>query len=157
MQTDLIIVDGYNLIHQDADLAALMERDIGLARQRLTRLLESAIPRLARRVTVVFDGRGQTGGRSPLESTSVEVFFSSSSSSADGLIERIVSDSDKPEKIMVVTSDLLEANAVRGSGAECISCPHFLELLRAKRAGSGQQPLAPKRKSLGTLGEHFPD
>jgi len=154
---DWIIVDGYNLIHQDADLTALMGRDIGLARQRLTRLLESAIPRLARRVTVVFDGRGRTGGPSSLESTSVEVFFSSSSSSADGLIERIVSDSDRPERIMVVTSDLVEANAVRGSGAECLSCPHFLELLRAKRTGPGRQSIRPGRKSLGTLGEHFPD
>lgn len=158
MKTEWIIVDGYNLIHQDPDLAAVMERDIGLARQRLTRMLEAAIPRLARRVTVVFDGRGSCGGPSALESTTVEVVFSSASSSADNLIERLVSDSRQPERMLIVTSDRIEANAVSGSGAECISCPNFLDLLGSRRAQGRSRSSAQgrRRRKLGSLGDCFP-
>jgi uncharacterized protein len=158
MALDWIIVDGYNLIHQDESLKDLLERDIGLARQRLTRLLERAIPRLAARVTVVFDGRGALGGRSDFESGTVEVLFSSANSSADTLIESMVAAAARPEGILVVTSDLLEANAAAASGAETASCAAFLARLAGElstlRARPNRAGLALR---LGRIGEHFPE
>ena len=158
MALDWIIVDGYNLIYQDEILKELLERDIGLARQRLTRLLERAVPRLAARVTVVFDGQGATGGRSDFESGTVEVLFSSANSSADTLIESMVAAAARPEKILVVTSDLLEANAASASGAETASCAAFL----ARLAGDGSALRASQRGTalrarLGRIGDHFPE
>lgn len=158
MAVDWIIVDGYNMIYKHADLARLMERDIGLARLELTRLLERAIPRLARRVTVVFDGRGKLGGRSEFESTTVEVVFSPAQCSADTLIESTVAANSDPARIMVVTSDNLESNAVAGAGAETASCAAFLDQLAGSRAGAkppGNRIAS--RIKFGRIGDHFPD
>lgn len=158
MAVDWIIVDGYNMIYKHADLARLMERDIGLARLELTRLLERAIPRLARRVTVVFDGRGKLGGRSEFESTTVEVVFSPAHCSADTLIESTVGSNSDPSRIMVVTSDNLVSNAVAGAGAETASCAAFLDQL--SRTAGGAKPIrshSAVRAKFGRIGDHFPD
>ena len=159
MKTEWIIVDGYNMIHQEADGASLMERDPFLARRHLIRFLEDAVPALAEKITVVFDGRNGRGEVDRFETSVVEVRFSPASSSADSVIEGLVANDAKPARILVVTSDNLEANAVSGSGAAAIRCEYFIDQIKSLRKRSGAvRATSGKRRSpgLGTIGDVFP-
>lgn len=158
MDTSWIIVDGYNLIHQEDSISEMMDKDIFLARQKLIRLLESAIPSLAEQITVVFDGSHPEGGVDPFSASPVEVRFSPAGSSADTIIERMVANAPSPASILVVTSDRLEANAVSGSGAQTTSCQTFLKRLATSNiAHSRTRKKKRKRPPLGTIGDLFPE
>ena len=153
-----IIVDGYNSIHKENELVSLLERDVFLARRSLVRMLEDAIPQLTERVTVVFDGRGETVERDAQENSPVEVVFSPANCSADTLIERMVSEAAAPHRILVVTSDNLEANAVSASGAAAQSCESFFSTLRqASKSNRTRNLTNPHPSKFGRIGDMFPD
>ena len=150
-------MDGYNVIHKQDEGAALLQRDLFLARQRLIRNLADAIPSMATRITVVFDGTGDAVGVDTFETSLVEVVFSSQGDTADTVIERMVGEYSNPQDILVVTSDCLEANAVSGSGAETISSSAFLARLKtSKHTLSGSGYIKNAGGKLGRLGDRFP-
>lgn len=154
MDFDHLIIDGYNLLHQDAALDG-RRAELQTARQRLVRRIERAAPDMAPRITVVFDGR--EGGRdASFDAPHLEVLFSPANRTADAVIERMVSEAKKPERILVVTSDRIEDQIVSAAGASVLSCLEFTS--RCDAAGDA----APKRrvgKTGGTghtLGDFFP-
>ena len=103
MNFDHLIIDGYNLLHQDEALDDRRD-DLQTARQRLVRRVERAAPEMAPRISVVFDGR--EGGRdASFDAPHLEVLFSPANRTADAVIERMVAEAKKPERICVVTSD----------------------------------------------------
>lgn len=151
MDFDWLIIDGYNLMHQDDALDGRRD-DLQTARQRLVRRIEQSAAGMARKITVVFDGR--EGGRDiALDAPNLEVLFSPSNRTADGLIEQMVHAAEKPERIIVVTSDWIEQRLVSVFGASVISCREFL--LRC------ETPSIVSRKSKSergyTLGDFFPE
>jgi hypothetical protein len=76
MDFDRLIIDGYNLMHQDDALDGRRD-DLQTARQRLVRRIEQSATGMARKITVVFDGR--EGGRDiALAAPNLEVLFSDS-------------------------------------------------------------------------------
>jgi predicted RNA-binding protein with PIN domain len=124
MDFDWLIIDGYNLMHQDGALEGRRD-DLQTARQRLVRSIERAATEMASRITVVFDGR--EGGRDvAFDAPNFEVIFSPSNRTADGLIEQMVHDAKKTERVLVVTSDWIEQRLVSVFGASVISCREFL-------------------------------
>lgn len=150
MDYDWLIIDGYNLLHQDDALAGRRD-ELQTARQRLVRRIEQAASGMARKITVVFDGR--EGGRDvALDAPNLEVLFSPSNRTADGLIEQMVHNAEKPERILVVTSDWIEQRLVSVFGASVISCREFLLRCETPATAPGKQK--PARGS--TLGEFFP-
>jgi predicted RNA-binding protein with PIN domain len=151
MDFDQLIIDGYNLMHQDEALAGRRD-DLPTARQRLVRRIEQAASGMANKITVVFDGR--EGGRdAALEAPHLEVIFSPANRTADGVIEQLVHDAAKPERILVVTSDWIEQRLVSVFGASVISCREFL--LRCEEPPSVPKKNKPMRGS--TLGDFFPE
>jgi len=58
MPANWLIIDGNNLLHYDPRLAGLARRDFDRARRELVQGLDQLAGRLARRVTIVFDGVG---------------------------------------------------------------------------------------------------
>lgn len=151
MEFEQLIIDGYNLLHQDPELVDCLN-DLQAARQRLVRRVEMAAPEMARRITVVFDG--QQGGRdASFDAPHLEVLFSRSGRTADGEIERMVASSPRPQAIGVVTSDRIEAQIVSSSGATVISCLDFLSRCKAIVPASRRKSLPPKPH---TLGDFFP-
>ncbi len=157
MRSEWIIVDGYNLIHQQDNGKELLRRDLFLARQRLIRDLEITIPSLATRITVVFDGTGEHGGFDKFKTSPVEVIFSAQGNTADTVIERMAGEHTRPQDILVVTSDHLETNAVLGSGANTISCSSFLARLNASKTTlSESKYISKSERKLGRLGDKFP-
>jgi predicted RNA-binding protein with PIN domain len=150
MNFDQLIIDGYNLMHQDGALDGRRD-DLPTARQRLARRIEQAASGMAPKITVVFDGR--EGGRDiALDAPNFEVLFSPSNRTADGVIEQMVHDAEKPERILVVTSDGIEQRLVSVFGASVISCREFL--LRCEEP----PPVSKKQKPAkgSTLGDFFP-
>lgn len=151
MDYDRLIIDGYNLMHQDAALDG-RRGDLATARQRLVRRIEQTASGMAARITIVFDGR--EGGRDvALDAPNLEVLFSPANRTADGVIEQIVHDAPKPERILVVTSDWIEQRLVSVFGAAVISCREFL--LRCETPSAPVRRQKPARGS--TLGDFFPE
>jgi predicted RNA-binding protein with PIN domain len=151
MDCDWLIIDGYNLLHQEGRFDGQRE-DLAVARQRLVRRIEQAVGGQANKISVVFDGR--EGGRDDaLDAPHLEVLFSPSNRTADGMIEQMVHDAPHPERILVVTSDWIEQRLVSVFGATVISCREFL--LRCE-----PPPVAPQRRSAASgfkLGDLFPE
>jgi predicted RNA-binding protein with PIN domain len=154
MQPDWLIIDGYNLLHQAPDPAERISTDLQAARHRLVRLIENTAHRLAPRTTIVFDGR-ESGVDDSLASPHLEVFFSPPNLSADTVIERLVSRHDRPERILVVTSDHAEHTTVSSAGAHVMSSQEFLNRCQRDASRDGKKS-APSRQKP-TLGDLFPD
>jgi predicted RNA-binding protein with PIN domain len=153
MKADWLIVDGYSLLHRrdgglDGSPGSLM-----VARERLIRQLEEVLGDVADRITVVFDGTGDTESTA-LESEVVEVIFSPSHRTADTVVERMVYLSPDPARVLVVTSDRAERDTVAARGAHTMSCGDFLELC-ARRRSRPQRRSSPGRGGP-TLGDFFP-
>jgi uncharacterized protein len=149
MDYDRLIIDGYNLLHADPALDG-HRRDLATARQRLVRRIEQSAAQFAAQITVVFDGR-ERGRDAAFDAPGLEVLFSPSNRTADGMIEQMVHDAPHPERLLVVTSDGTEQQVVSAFGASVISCREFLSRCE----------LPPGRRSKPapgfTLGDLFPD
>jgi len=150
MDFDHLIIDGYNLLHQDDALEGRRD-DLQTARQRLVRSVEDIAPEMAPRITVVFDGR-ESGRDDSLTAPHLEVLFSPANRTADAVIERMVSTAKNPERICVVTSDRIEEQIVSAAGATVVSCQIFLSRCAAAAPPGRFQP----RANPSTLGDFFP-
>lgn len=123
-----IIVDGYNLLHKVADIAALAGTDLELARERLeSRLLGYRSGRDVR-LTVVFDGSAAgTGGATPVPG--IEVVFSRAPEKADEVIVGLVRRHSHPRSVTVVSSDAAVVRQARDFGAKTMAGEEFAALL----------------------------
>jgi predicted RNA-binding protein with PIN domain len=151
MDYDQLIIDGYNLMHQDEALNGRRD-DLPIARQRLVRRIEQVASGMASKITVVFDGR-EHGRDIALDAPNLEVLFSPSNRTADGVIEQMVHDAKDSSRILVVTSDWIEQRLVSVFGASVISCREFLS--RCETTPSIPRRADPPKGS--TLGDFFPE
>jgi predicted RNA-binding protein with PIN domain len=127
-----LIVDGHSVIFAWPELRKLHARRSSLAREALIKQLRDYQDWTGVRVVVVFDGKGEK-----VEATSdpaeVQIFYSRSGQSADAIIERLASKYAKRHELVVATSDSMEAETVRASGAEPISPDGLRGLLASVR------------------------
>jgi len=154
MTFDWFIIDGYNLLHQN-EIPGKKRDDLQKARQRLVRRIERTALGMAPRISVVFDGR-ERGRDAAWDSPHLEVLFSPANQTADTLIERMVSEAKKPERILVITSDHIEAQVVSASGASVLSSQEFI---RQCDASEGVPTIHRTGKTSNTgpkLGDFFP-
>lgn len=150
-----LLIDGFSLLYKDPALVALQEQGhLFAARQLLVRRLERAVGRLARKITVVYDGQGTGGPGEEFAASPVEVLFSPAGMSADAVIERMVRQAADPSAFTVVTNDRMERDSVDAAGARSISCRNFLELLDGPEGRAA--PPATKRRPPHALGDYFP-
>lgn len=151
MTADWIIIDGNNLLHAGG-IGTLLRGVSGFdARRRaLVRELDGRLGTLAGKITLVFDGVGDSdllfGG------ASVEVLFSSAAGSADAVIEKRVTRAVK-ERFLVVTSDNAVKRAAEAAGSETMSCDAFVELLKDDVKIPSRGAVKARR---ATLGDFFP-
>jgi len=148
---DWIIIDGYNLLHRQA-----ADGDLAARRHTLLRRMEQAVGALARRISIVFDGRAP--GPAPVEAAAgVEVIFSPPGRTADEVIEKMVRAAAQPAQILVVASDRLEVEAAAASGAATMSCRVFLDHLAAQHESTRDRLVRLARRGRApTLGDFFP-
>ena len=155
MNADRVIVDGNNLLYKIAGLRAA-RRDFDSARWAVARALDQLTGEIEGHVTVVFDGT--IGGHDEaFRSSRFEVIFSPAETSADTVIERMVTSSARPSGILVVTSDHYEQRMVEAAGADTMSCEVFLQFIEERR-GTMQRRTARTSKddNVATLGDFFP-
>jgi len=157
MQARWLIIDGYSLLHHDPAFAGIGPRGMAAAREQLITRLSSAGRTLAERITVVFDGAGFVGQRLPQAPLPVEVLFSTSSETADTIIERLAHSATRADELLVITSDRAERVTVDAAGAQSMGCTDFLyELGLAENALRRSTSGLIRRGPKPTLGDFFP-
>jgi len=117
------VLDGYNLVKQDAHLAVLK---LEAGRNGLLSLIETRELQGSKinTVTIVFDG--QLGASSEIHASGIKVVFTSYET-ADDWIKRFVEESKGPKSIVVVTDDREIRHYVRACGAALMGTREFLE------------------------------
>jgi predicted RNA-binding protein with PIN domain len=153
MKYQLLIIDGYNLIHQDEELKQFLDHSLEGARKQLVNKVAHIAPLLAKKCVIVFDGKGSSRGIQRAKEDTVEIIFSPGNKTADAIIERITYCSMKPEKICVVTDDHAEQITIMSAGAFTMSCREFMlnssdNEIRA-RSYQKRQSLKPRGSRLG--------
>src|SRR3954451_15468835 len=127
-----LIVDGHSIIFAWPELRKVHARRSSIAREALLKQLRDYQDWTGVHVVVVFDGKGKKVDVTS-EPAEVQVFYSRTGQSADAIIERLASKYAKRFKLMVATSDLMEAETVHACGAESISPDGLRELLAEAR------------------------
>lgn len=148
-----LIIDGYNLIRQSADLKALDRQALEFGRDALIEKLV-AYKRIKRhKITLVFDGSAKYFF--PDAETSwkgVNIKFSRHGESADSVIRKMAR--QEREKAIVVSSDTEVSDFAASQGAIAIPSGEFEEkLLMAEmmEAGdSGEESGAISKRVIGT-------
>jgi predicted RNA-binding protein with PIN domain len=143
-----IIVDGYNLLCGTPRYAALMDRDIDAARERLiadlgARVVEGAM------ITIVFDGGGNpTSDGLSREVGGVSVIFSPSGTEADTVIEGLAAAArDAGEPVEVVTSDGATRWTAMGGSVTVTRAAAFAGELAEDEASWRAEDAAPRRRT----------
>ena len=119
----MLIVDGYNLLHQ---LPKLKGKKIDKAREILVRKLEEK-KRTFQEILVVFDG-GEGPNPTRFRGKNIKVIFTEDES-ADDYIKRQVKRSRTPRKITVVTDDREIRDFVKLYESSVLSTKEMREIL----------------------------
>jgi predicted RNA-binding protein with PIN domain len=123
--TELIIVDGYNIIYQDSHYKEIKEKSLELARVKLIEDLANYQAYTGHKVIVVFDAAGRcslSGAERKLSSErkgtvfGVDVIFTKKGESADSCIESLAFKANSDKTIIVATSDYSLQRIVFGKG-----------------------------------------
>ena len=123
-----IIIDGYNLIRQSAELASLDRLDLQLGRDALVDLLAAYKKIKPHKITVVFDGSEEPslyGSRD--RAKGILIRFSSGGERADDVIRRMAR--REKEQALVVSSDREVLGAAEAAGATVMTSPAFADRL----------------------------
>ena len=121
------LVDGYNVIRREPDLAGAEERGLHAGRAALLRMVGDAARRSGERFTVVFDG-APTGAPSASPGQ-VEVVFSRPPQKADDVLMSLAR--RLREAAVVVTSDRAVQDAARRAGSTAVTAEDFVAALDA--------------------------
>lgn len=117
---EYLIVDGHSVIFGWPELRAMHDRRREAAREVLVRRLTNYQDQTGTRVVVVFDGRGSRLSETT-EEAGIQIFYSSTNTTADDIIERLAAKYASKRSITVATSDSMERQTVFTFGADSIS------------------------------------
>jgi predicted RNA-binding protein with PIN domain len=140
-----LIVDGHSVIFGWPELRKLHGRRTLLAREELVKILTDYQDASGVRVVVVFDGKGEETSDDSAAG-GIQVFYSSSSQTADGIVERLVAKYADRHEITVATSDLLEQQTVSAFGAVPISVDLLREFVAEARGDLSRRLKQHRRK-----------
>jgi uncharacterized protein len=130
-----LIIDGYNLIRQSAELLAREAEDLRYGREALLAKLAAYRRQKKNPITVVFDG-WETGD--PVESRDrfqgIIVIYSRRGEKADEVIKRLAS--REKQRSVVVSSDREILEFAENQGATTVSAAEFQGLLLMASTGT---------------------
>lgn len=131
--TTHLIVDGSNVVHAWPETKALVRRDRESARTLLIRRIAPLHDGAGWRVTVVFDGRGDAIQFEPVGGAAdFACIFTPAGTTADDVIEQLVSKAADPSACLVVTADQAERSTVEAAGAAWCSPGDLAERINAQ-------------------------
>lgn len=129
-KSDLVIIDGYNLINYSETLRGLANQDLGAARQQLIDRLVNYQGYMQCELIVVFDAyKVPYGVGSAEQHFGVQVIYTKEEEPADILIGKMVDEAKGTRSIRVISSDALVQQNALGHGADRYSSREFLEKL----------------------------
>ena len=133
-----LLVDGYNVIHSNEELAALASSSLDSARVKLCDILDEFKVLSRYRIIVVFDAHLVPGGvGSVSDYNNIKVVYTKEAETADRYIEQAaykLSKNSKHQRITVATSDVLEQLIIIGHGAGRISATDLWGEIEAAKA-----------------------
>ncbi|HER19796.1 MAG TPA: hypothetical protein ENO14_01985 [Chromatiales bacterium] len=133
-----IIIDGYNVIHADADLRRNAARAMEDARRALLERVRAYLADRQVQVTVVFDGAGGLVDAEALVPGRLQVLYSARGQSADEVIVATLESHPNPRQYIVVTSDMADiGRRVRAIGAVVMASDEFLERMGTSGTSNG--------------------
>ena len=126
---DLLIVDGYNIIHALDRYRDLQKQDRQAAVNKLITDMVNLTGAAEADITVVFDGRGEGG---TLEVGRVKVVYTREGQSADTVIERLVFSQDGEKTIGVCTADWAQQKVVGRRGVKRMAPRELDDMMTAE-------------------------
>lgn len=131
MKSQLLIVDGYNMIGAWPELVLLKKQDrMEDAREALLQRLSNYAKYEGLRVVVVFDAQLVPGITQNYTKYQLEVVFTEEGETADSYIERVAGElNDRLTQVTVATSDLAEQWVVFSQGALRTSARELYKML----------------------------
>ncbi|MDI6800243.1 MAG: NYN domain-containing protein [Actinomycetota bacterium] len=113
----LMIIDGYNVIHQ-SDRYSGFDLDLEGSRLKLIEDMISYAAIFGPEVIIVFDGSGGWSDYTQAQfALGVKVLFTKKGQTADSAVEKIAHQAEATKEVTVVTADYEEQRAVFGKGA----------------------------------------
>ena len=154
-----LIVDGNNALHAIPEFAREMKLDRSRARESLLHFLEPLQSMGGSLLSVVFDGKG--GPQSVSTHRGIEgytVIYSSSVEGADGVIERMLMRAKQPERIVVVTNDVLIRNCAYAHGSTAMRVEEVAKRLdyTIESSNSIRKDSKPSSKPFGSFENKIP-
>jgi len=135
MASHYLLIDGYNIMYANKDLAKIAEDSLDAARKKLCDILCEFKALSRYRIILVFDAHLVAGGMGSVEDYyNIKVVFTKEAETADHYIESVAYKlGRKRDRITVATSDVLEQLIILGQGASRISAEDFwIEIDRTK-------------------------
>lgn len=118
MKTDVLLVDGYNVIGAWGELRQMKQQRLADARDRLIERMAEYKAHTGWRVIIVFDAHLVPGIEKRKRYYNVDIVFTRENETADERIEKLVSElSGRRVQIHVATSDLTEQWVIFAQGA----------------------------------------
>ena len=119
---ELLLVDGYNVMHYFSKTKDLLEVNFDMARDMVINEMANLAGYKNCDVVIVFDAYKVAGGLGSIQkSDNVTVVYTKANQTADSYIEKAVHDYSKDYSITVATSDYAVQNMILNSGARRIS------------------------------------
>jgi predicted RNA-binding protein with PIN domain len=130
------LIDGYNVIRRDPDLASEESRSLQDGRAALLRLIAGAARASGDPFTVVFDGARREAGAPG--GGQVEVVFSRPPETADDVLRRLAA--QLRSGAVVVSSDRAVRDAAERAGAAAVTVEQFVSALETAGVDEGDEP-----------------
>lgn len=128
---ELMIVDGYNLMHYDPRYKRLKDVDLEMTRIKLVEDLAAMATLSDRDIVVVFDAAASAGKeRQKAFILGIEVWFTRGGESADEVIERLSYDASAERRVVVATSDYAQQKVVFRPGVTVKSSRQLSEEMK---------------------------
>jgi uncharacterized protein len=119
---EYLVIDGYNVINQWADLFDLKKEPLEDSRDKLLHMLSNYQGYKNIEVIVVFDAYLQKRGQEKIQDfDNIKVVYTKEGETADNFIERFVYLNGRSNLVKVVTSDFLEQIITMSSGGIRVS------------------------------------
>ncbi len=120
--SELLFVDGYNIINAWNDLRLLSEDSLDSARNELIEIMSEYQAYTGIKVIIVFDAYSVKGSPNKKESIKgIDVVYTKERETADHYIEKTLDMIGRRKKVKVATSDWMEQQIVLGRGGTRIS------------------------------------
>lgn len=136
---EVILLDGYNVIHSSDRLKRIAETDFALARDTLIRALCNYTAFKRCKAIIVFDAYRVRDGKGSVEKCgNTTVVYTKERETADAYIERVTYDMAKDKRVRVVTADMQEQFIILGNGALRVSPDEFFAELASAEIEIGE-------------------